>query len=33
MCQYYNHDTIRNKLLIQIQIYSNPVNENMRIKT
>lgn len=32
ICQYYNHDT-RNKLLIQIQIYSNPANENLRIKT
>lgn len=29
---YYNHDT-RNKLLIQIQIYSNPANENLRIET
>lgn len=32
MRQYYNHD-VRNRLLIQIQIYCYPVNENLRIKT
>lgn len=32
MRQYYNHD-VRNRLLIQIQMYCYPVNENLRIKT